>query len=705
MSSMSGCCVAICRNSSGNHTPSDPGVSFVPFPADEALREQWLMSLGISDPDRRFRWKTKSVCSDHFLPYEIHRSDDGIIFPVDGAIPSICGDDEQGNENESNLMLKDHFCRICFRKHRTLFPLSSKIHNMEMMEIIHLVSGLRIENNRLLPSRICSRCMTKVDFAFNVRREFQLNAEKLRALEQENRLLKYYEEFAMEPPEEEAESYSESILRNNREALVDRQVIDADGAFQDLGIVVTGDAEVDCIVEEHLIEQDPGKLEYEEIWNDEATLESNADKDIPITLNDSEPLAPKEKQNYIFSWTELVKPKEEQNKDPKPTEEVPTLDLIPNSCYICNHAFASEQVLEEHLATHAGMLPHKCEQCSTKTNPIISKGIISLNQHLKTHLFPYPCPNCPLKFPSLYSRRSHVRWTHRGFHKNGFTCETCGNVFDKKRTFLAHVLKHRTAEEQRFKCDHCGKIFTTKASLRRHVRTHTGECPFECQYCGKRFNHEYNFRQHKLLHVAGNKIHQCEHCPKGFVNATSLRYHMAEHFPDDPSFRVHNPKATKDQIDYACLEEDCAFVGGNYGQLAYHRNTRHLGKFRCESCSRQFSSNSALQEHEEVVHRGAPSFNRYPCTFCDKTFAIKTRLDQHEDIHRGQKNHFCRFCGKGFIQKVNCVVHERIHTKEQPYRCGFCEMTFFDSRGRKKHEKDRHSQEIVVKTKEPVFRE
>ncbi|XP_062546856.1 zinc finger protein 14-like isoform X2 [Armigeres subalbatus] len=683
------CCIQICPNSRQKR-----GVPCYPFPAkDEILRGKWIEFVGVANPNR-FRWKGKSICAEHFRQMDLAEIS-GLLRPVDGAIPSIYspeeadGDEVREHVPKSDTTTSDQrvemnnlhamFCRICLKKAVGLIPFNSRLHNENLVDIVYTITGLELDENETnLPAKVCAICVGKIDLAFNVRKEFLHSEKILRNLITNGQLEAHYR--SIDSYLEDSNCQTEVDLGDLSENIKTELVIEP----------------VEEMEEEHLYEEEEeGTTEEQPLERFEVEILSDTEK-----VKEEKP-----SKKIVYSWKELYKPKRTREvRKYKITEDLPEPELIPHTCYVCDTVHEDADALDSHIEKHVGLLPYTCEQCTTEEYPQELKSLISLNKHLQSHLYPYVCDFCPLRYMNKRNYISHMRGMHES--GEGYTCDDCGQFFTQKRMFSTHIYKHKAIKEEKFKCEHCGKAFSNSALLTRHIRIHTGEKPYECKKCGKRFNHESIFQVHKRAHI-GEKAHACRECDKIFINSTMLRYHMAEHFPNDPRYRTQFSRKRQhdDQsavvIPYVCDGksapnvyptekvcdfEDCKYTTSSIPSWYYHRST-HVRKFQCEICARRFPTKQTLVKHVETAHEGKVAEKTKPCPYCGRKFSSNQKLQCHVDTHENNRRHKCKFCDKAFVQIANLRAHERIHTGEKPFVCRACPSAFITSSGRKKHER------------------
>ena len=191
--------------------------------------------------------------------------------------------------------------------------------------------------------------------------------------------------------------------------------------------------------------------------------------------------------------------------------------------------------------------------------------------------------------------------------------------------------------------NHCGAAFPSQTKLEVHCKDqkHKG---FQCleDGCGVGFSQKGNLVRHRKKHN-GEKIHQCQFCPKRFRRKANLKDHERTHTKEKP--------------------------------------------FACAFCSKRFSQKGHRKSHERT-HTGEKPF---VCGFCPKRFAHKSNLRPHERTHTGEKPFSCTFCPKRFAHKSGLRAHERTHTGEKPFACAFCPKRFTRKYILGKHIKKKHA--------------
>ena len=83
-------------------------------------------------------------------------------------------------------------------------------------------------------------------------------------------------------------------------------------------------------------------------------------------------------------------------------------------------------------------------------------------------------------------------------------------------------------------------------------------------------------------------------------------------------------------------------------------------KYKCSECNSRFTTFTYLQCHTMVVHRGVSPFR---CQFCSRAFTTALILENHVRTHTGDRPFVCSICGKGFAQKGTLIKHGKTHVK------------------------------------------
>lgn len=418
------------------------------------------------------------------------------------AITTESATAEAGPSTEAPVLLRSLFCRMCLKKGLGLIPFNSKLHNANLVDIIFTVTGLRVDIDGDLPTKICADCVGKADLAFNVRMEFLHHERILQNLISSNQLQAHYESYDNHRQETRSlnKVYLNNLMDNIKQEVVSRaslyiydknhrrhltlsiyilqineepvMTVDSNGSvtsilkeemFIDESIPEGTEIEVlEEYEEEHLYDEEDSSLADVHAAEPEVKSQPAASEQRPIPVNvnnklnnqlnvevepDSEE-EPEPKPKYVYSWKELYKPKPGIVKKPqyKILEYRPKPKLVPHTCYVCDTANEDADALEVHMEQHVSILPYRCDQCSTEQKPQVLKTLISLNRHLMTHLYAYPCDYCPLRFLTQASYIEHMKSQHEAGDADGFACDYCGQFFRKKRQFYHHLAKHKALE-------------------------------------------------------------------------------------------------------------------------------------------------------------------------------------------------------------------------------------------------------------------
>ena len=129
-----------------------------------------------------------------------------------------------------------------------------------------------------------------------------------------------------------------------------------------------------------------------------------------------------------------------------------------------------------------------------------------------------------------------------------------------------------------------------------------------------------------------------------------------------------------------------------------HENESVTRNFECELCGKKFLVYVDLQSHISKVHEKSTEARNFKCEKCDKSFKTGTALRLHVGaIHDKIKNNKCGICSRSFFTKKYLLKHVRVlHEKAEVTSCKQCGKTYTSKTSLKAHYKRSHSKGEVI---------
>ncbi|XP_043482645.1 zinc finger protein 595-like isoform X2 [Leptopilina heterotoma] len=359
------------------------------------------------------------------------------------------------------------------------------------------------------------------------------------------------------------------------------------------------------------------------------------------------------------------------------------------------------------LSTESTMF---CKNCNTSFQNIIEfhKHIDSVHVKIKVAQDGnnYSCEFCGTSYKNKNHLNNHLRQRHnvvlnreaertieipevnkiseienKQNSKEKFYCETCGQVFEKKRQCIKHMqLIHLSTE---MACNECGKQFDKRTKLIKHIqrheyrRKHGPKKPQECtcEICGLTVRCRATLNVHHLRKHSQEFNFPCKHCSKIFKVRGDLTTHTRLNHKEPPAICEVCGKVTKNKHSLyihqkynhfrtAFICPICNKCYASQENLDQHVNEYHAKKERifCDICKNSFMNKGSLRNHIAIVH----CEKTFACETCGKLFSSSYRLKHHLLTHTNLRPYICNICGKQFKQKLSLLSHIKCHPEEHP---------------------------------------
>uniref|UniRef100_A0A182Q9L4 C2H2-type domain-containing protein n=1 Tax=Anopheles farauti TaxID=69004 RepID=A0A182Q9L4_9DIPT len=117
--------------------------------------------------------------------------------------------------------------------------------------------------------------------------------------------------------------------------------------------------------------------------------------------------------------------------------------------------------------------------------------------------------------------------------------------------------------------------------------------------------------------------------------------------------------------------------------------------FRCEQCSKSYSSSKVLKEHQKEVH--APQAERsFHCSTCHKGFVTQAHLNAHIMVAHGSVR--CPQCDKVLASQGSLRKHlVSMHGEGEQHICDVCARVFRSKQSFETHRKDHEGRRLESK--------
>lgn len=315
----------------------------------------------------------------------------------------------------------DDLCRICTKRSYNMRNLFDDVNDgVTLAEKIYLCTQIHIIQQMDRPSKMCNRCVYKLDKAY----EFYENVKNSEQTFQQMLLMPTIK--------------SEKCIK---ETPIPAEMVEVKMEMQNVDNIIEHDSTTTPIADiaDVIVDVKEEQTEYDSL--------------------EMEPMVKKQRKPTTKKKTILSIEKRGKGHSNRTFE-----------CYRCREKFPSSWKTSVHLRQHYAEEKFKCNICGVR---------FVMHEDYNRHLCQgssITCAYCNEIFDTTIALLNHLEQSHD--EKTLFKCEKCAQFLSMELLKQIHVLQHveiESEDSKPFGCSVCKKRFATRLSLRNHKEIHSEE--------------------------------------------------------------------------------------------------------------------------------------------------------------------------------------------------------------------------------------